>query len=158
MYAQLMTAVNCDSKGYTIDDTSCRVCNYFSEYENLRHLLLDCKAPQIVDARRKVILDFCNVVKQYGFASSAACFQRMLVLDNFSICFHSANNAPPDEDYERTFLFLTGRWDNELIQFMTSLVKDEHVAIFFRSIGFSLRLYWRLVWKIWRIAALPYGT
>jgi len=41
---------------------------------------------------------------------------------------------------------------------MTSLVKDEHVTIFFRNIGFSLRLYWRLVWKIWRIAALPYGT
>jgi len=56
------------------------------------------------------------------------------------------------------FLFLTVRWDDELIQFMTSLVKDEHVALFFRSVASSLRLYWRSVWKTWRIAALPYGT
>jgi len=46
-----MTAVKCESKGFGIGDTSCRVCNYFAEYENLRHLLLDCKALQIVDAR-----------------------------------------------------------------------------------------------------------
>jgi len=82
----------------------------------------------------------------------------MFVLDNLSICLHSTNNAPPDEDYERTFLFLTGRWDDDLIQFMISLVKDEHIAILFRSIGLSLRLYWRSVWKIWRMAALPYGS
>jgi len=71
MYAQLMTAVKCESKGFGIGDTSCRVCNYFAEYENLRHLLLECKAPQIIDARKKVILDVCNAVKQYGLNPSS---------------------------------------------------------------------------------------
>ena len=72
MYEQLMTAVKCESKRFGIGDTSCRVCNYFAEYENLRHLLLECKASQIIDARKKVILDVCNAVKQYGFNSSSA--------------------------------------------------------------------------------------
>ena len=77
----------------------------------------------------------------------------MIILFRFLL-----NDYPPDEEYERTFLFLTGRLDDESIQFMTSLVKDEHVALFFRSVAFSLRLYWRSVWKTWRVATLPYGT
>jgi len=64
MYAQLMTAIKCEAKGFGIGETSCRICNYFSEYdENLRHLLLDCcKAPQNIDAREKVILNKTNTV------------------------------------------------------------------------------------------------
>jgi len=58
----------------------------------------------------------CNAVKQYGLtpfsASSARYFSRSLVL---------LSRVNSDEAYERTFLFLTGRWDDELIQFMTSL-------------------------------------
>jgi len=66
-------------------------------------------------------------------------FSRSLVLlRDKSICLFFSDD-PPDEAYERTFLFLTGRWDDELIQFMTSLVKDEHVALFFRCVASSLR-------------------
>jgi len=68
----------------------------------------------------------------------------------------------PTEEYyvslERTYLFLSGRWNDELIRWMSSLVGEENVVLFFRRVLFSLsRLLWQSVWKSWRLVALPYG-
>jgi len=60
---------------------------------------------------------------------------------------------------EQTFLLLTARWNDEIIQWFSSLVHEENVVLLLRSILFSLRrLLWHPVWKSWRSAALPYGT
>jgi len=60
---------------------------------------------------------------------------------------------------EQTFLFLTARWNDDIIQWFSCLVHEENVVLFLRSILFSLRrLLWHPVWKSWRSAALPYGT
>jgi len=57
------------------------------------------------------------------------------------------------------FLFLTARWNDDIIQWLSCLVHEENVVLFLRSILFSLRrLLWHPVWKSWRSAALPYGT
>mmetsp|Transcript_17006 Transcript_17006/g.22026 ORF Transcript_17006/g.22026 Transcript_17006/m.22026 type:complete len:190 (+) Transcript_17006:314-883(+) len=158
MYERLMTAVKCESKGFGIGDTSCRVRNYLAEYENLRHLLLDCKAPLIIDARRKVILDVLNAVKQYALNNSCVLqFRCSLVFlrDNSIRLFFLYD--PAEEEYfiaERTFLLLTGRWDDELLQFMSSLVREEFFVVLF----FLYVYNWRSLWRSWRAAALPYGT
>jgi len=39
---------------------------YIDKYENLRHLLMDCKEPQILDARWKFIYDACQAVQLYA--------------------------------------------------------------------------------------------
>mmetsp|Transcript_12462 Transcript_12462/g.16773 ORF Transcript_12462/g.16773 Transcript_12462/m.16773 type:complete len:142 (+) Transcript_12462:278-703(+) len=66
MYAQLMTSAKCESKGFGIGDFTCRLCQNIDEYENLRHLLMDCKEPQILDARWKFIYDACQAVQLYA--------------------------------------------------------------------------------------------
>ena len=89
MYSQLMTLAKCESKGFSISDASCRVCKYADEYENLRHLLLDCKEPQIIDARRRFVFSVDQATKQYASHISSRCRVKnaLILLNGTSIRF-----------------------------------------------------------------------
>jgi len=69
------------SKFFGIGDSSCRLCQQFGEYENLRHLFMDCQEPKILDARRNFIFDVYKAIQQYSDSElSVQRIQELLVL------------------------------------------------------------------------------
>lgn len=52
---QLATQERAAAWGYPMLDLRCRLCGVDGVHENLRHLLLDCSHPKLIDVRRKFV-------------------------------------------------------------------------------------------------------
>jgi len=127
----------------------------------LRHLLLDCLSPRIIDARRRFVADVLTLTESHDVENdttfSSFVRGRIRVTPDFGLRLRLSNplhdglNAP-----ELTFLFLTGHWPSDLL----SRFQQHYLSIDFSSFVRSLfklirsRL-WNEVWAVWRLAVLP---
>mmetsp|Transcript_12986 Transcript_12986/g.17385 ORF Transcript_12986/g.17385 Transcript_12986/m.17385 type:complete len:550 (+) Transcript_12986:1063-2712(+) len=125
--SQLSTLERREQWGEVLTSTCCRLCTNptlprgaLACHENLRHLLLDCLSPRIIDARRRFVTDVITLAESHDVENnpvfSSFVRSRIRITQDSSLRLRLSNPLPDGlNSSELTFLFLTGHWPSDLL-------------------------------------------